>query len=88
LNFLGALLIKHDERQILCREAEADAEQLFGKLIPVTISQTAKVNQSVALNVSVRMLERGNKVAMQYKDLAEYIDKETEGQGRRAEEVL
>lgn len=88
LNFLGALLIKHDERQILCKEAESDAENLFGKLIPVTISQTAKVNQSVALNVSVRMLERGNKVAMQYKELADFIDKETTGQGRRAEEVL
>lgn len=86
LSFLGALLIKHDERQILCKETEADAETLFGKLIPVTISQTAKVNQSVALKVSVRMAERNNKVALQYKDLAEYIDNVTAGQGRRAEE--
>ena len=83
LRFLGALLIKHDDRQILCREAEADAETLFGKLIPVKISSTAKVNHSVALNCSVRMAERNNKVALQYQELGEFIDNTTTGQGRR-----
>ncbi|HBP6526491.1 TPA: ParA family protein [Pseudomonas aeruginosa] len=86
LNFLGALLIKHDERQTLCRENEKDAIQLFGKLIPVKISTTAKVNQSIAQRVSVRMAERNNKVSKQYQELADYIAAETAGQGLKAGE--
>ncbi|HGM8089982.1 TPA: ParA family protein [Pseudomonas aeruginosa] len=86
LNFLGALLIKHDERQTLCRENEQDAIQLFGKLIPVKISTTAKVNQSIAQRVSVRMAERNNKVSKQYQELADYLARETAGQGLKAGE--
>lgn len=82
LNFLGALLIKHDERQILCRENEAEAVTLFGKLIPVKISTTTKINQSIAQKVSVRMAERTNKVSQQYVKLADYIAEVTTGQGR------
>lgn len=81
LKFLGALLIKHDERQIMCRENESDAVQLFGKLIPVKISTTTKVNQSAALGVSVRMAERNNKVTKQYQELAQYINEVTAGEG-------
>lgn len=86
LNFLGALLIKHDERVLLCRENESDAIQLFGKLIPVKISTTSKINQSIAQKVSVRMAERNNKVSKQYQELAEHIDAETKGQGLKAGE--
>lgn len=86
LIFLGALLIKHDERHVLCRDNEADAKELFGKLIPVKISTTTKVNQSIAQKVSVRMAERNNKVSRQYQELADYIASETAGQGLRAEE--
>lgn len=73
LEFLGALLIRHDERQINCRNTKESAEQLFGKLVPVTISTTSKVNQSAAVNMSIRHLDRNNKVSKQYRDLAEYI---------------
>jgi len=86
LNFLGALLIKHDERQTLCRENEKDATKLFGKLIPVKISTTAKVNQSITQRVSVRMAERNNKVSKQYQELADYIATATAGQGLKAGE--
>lgn len=86
LNFLGALLIKHDERHVLCRENEADAIELFGKLIPVKISTTTKVNQSIAQKVSVRMAERNNKVSKQYQELADYIAEETAGHGLKAGE--
>ncbi|EMG2119458.1 ParA family protein [Pseudomonas aeruginosa] len=85
LIFLGALLIKHDERQILCRENESDAISLFGKLIPVKISTTTKVNQSIAQKMSVRMAERTNKVSRQYVDLADYIADVTTGKGLLAE---
>ncbi|MEW5511786.1 ParA family protein [Pseudomonas asiatica] len=86
LKFLGALLIKHDERQVLCRDNAVDAIQLFGKLIPVKISMTAKVNQSIAQKTSVRMADRNNKVSKQYQELAEYIANETAGQGLKAGE--
>lgn len=81
LRFLGALLIRHDERQTLCKDNERDAIQLFGKLIPVKISSTAKVNQSVAAQVSLRAWDKGNKVAQQYKELAEHIELVTKGEG-------
>lgn len=76
LKFLGALLMRHDSRQVMCRENEENAEQLFGKLIPITISTTSKVNQSVALKRSVRALDRNNTVSKQYEDLAIWIDQQ------------
>ncbi len=78
LDFLGALLVRHDERETLCKQNEIDADQLFGKLIPVKISRTAKVNQAASLKSSVRLLDRTNKVARQYLELADYIIKTCE----------
>lgn len=80
LDFVGALLVMHDSRATLCRESEEAADQLFGKLIPVKISNTTKVNQSVAKNESVRMLDRTNKVARQYQEFADYLITYCEGE--------
>jgi chromosome partitioning protein len=77
LEFMGALLVRHDERQVLCRENREEAEALFGRLLPVTISTTTKVNQSATLSVSLRELDRNNKVSKQYMELAMYIDEAT-----------
>lgn len=77
LEFMGTLLIRHDDRQVLCRENRDKAEELFGKLLPITLSTTSKVNQSATMGVTLRALDRNNKVSKQYMDLAEYIDKET-----------
>lgn len=85
LEFLGALLVRHDERQINCRLTKESAEQLFGKIVPVTISTTSKVNQSAAVNMSIRHLDRNNKVSKQYRDLAEYIVQVT---GKNTEEAI
>ncbi|ASJ88864.1 ParA family protein [Pseudomonas aeruginosa] len=76
LQFLGALLIRHDSRHIMCRENENEAETLFGKLIPIKISATSKINLSVSAKRPIRTLDRNNAVSKQYKELAEWIDTE------------
>jgi chromosome partitioning protein len=79
LSFLGALLVKHDSRLTLCQENERDAIEMFGTVVPVKISQTSKVNQSIAINRSLRMLDRNNKVTKQYGELATYVAETTGG---------
>jgi chromosome partitioning protein len=79
LAFLGALLVKHDSRLTLCQDNERDAIDMFGTVVPVRISQTSKVNQSVAMSTSLRMLERNNKVTKQYGELAAYVAEATGG---------
>ena len=74
---LGALLIRHDDRQLVCQNIEQKAMGLFGKLVPVKIGTTTKINQSSTVQTSLRMFDSTNKVAKQYKELAKYIDKET-----------
>ncbi|RJX72670.1 ParA family protein [Pseudomonas sp. LS-2] len=83
LDFLGALLAKHDKRMTLCQETESDAEQLFGKVLPVYISPSTKVNQSVAVKLTVGDLDKRNPVAKQYAELAAYVAKQTKGKGRK-----
>lgn len=74
LEFLGALLLRHDPRQILCRENEENAIQLFGKLAPITIGVSSKVNQSAAFKRSLRDVDRNNKISKQYQELANWVD--------------
>ncbi|WP_095158107.1 ParA family protein [Pseudomonas sp. Irchel 3E13] len=79
LSFLGALLVKHDSRLTLCQDNERDAISMFGTVVPVRISQTSKVNQSIAISRSLRMLDRNNKVTKQYVELAAYVAEATGG---------
>lgn len=70
LELLGALLIKHDERQTVCRLIEHSAREQIGKLLPVKISTSTKINQSAIAQMSLHALDRGAKVAREFRQLA------------------
>jgi chromosome partitioning protein len=70
LELLGALLIKHDERQTVCRLIENTAREQIGKLLPVKISTSTKVNQAAIAQMSMHALDRGSKVAREFRQLA------------------
>lgn len=73
LELLGALLVRHDERQTVCKLIESAAKDLVGKLVPIKISTSTKINQAAATQVSVHSIDRGSKVAREYRKLAEYV---------------
>lgn len=70
LELLGALLIKHDERQTMCKLLAGQAESTFGKLLPEKISQSTVVQQSVALKTGVHGVDRSAKPSRQFRQLA------------------
>jgi chromosome partitioning protein len=70
LELLGALLIRHDERQTVCRLIEGAAREQFGKLLPVKISASTKVNQAAIAQASLHALDRSAKVAREFRQLA------------------
>lgn len=76
LEIIGALLIRHDERQTVCKLIEASAREQIGRLINVKIPSSTKVNQSAIAQCSVHALDRTSKVAREYKRLAEVIAKQ------------
>src|SRR3990167_7600624 len=63
IELLGALLIRHDERQTVCKLLEKTAKDKIGQVIPIKISTTTKINQSAIAKVSVREVDRTSKVA-------------------------
>lgn len=73
LNLLGGLLLRHDERQILCKMNKDDFENLLGKVIPVHIPHSVKIDQAATLNTNVSSLDIGSTVARKYRELAEYL---------------
>lgn len=73
LKNLGALLVKHDERQTVCRLLSQLAVESFDTVVPIRISQSTKVNQASISKVSISMLDRSNKVAREYTELADYL---------------
>ncbi len=73
LKNLGALLVKHDERQTVCRVLSKLAQEQFETVVPVKISTSTKVNQASINKTSIGMLDRTNKVAREYAALAEYL---------------
>ena len=70
LALLGALLIKHDERQTVCKLIENAAREQIGKLLPVKISTSTKVNQAAIAQASLHALDRSSKVAREFRQLA------------------
>lgn len=70
LELLGALLLKHDERQTVCRLIEGAAREQIGKLLPVKISTSTKVNQAAIAQSSLHSLDRSAKVAREFRQLA------------------
>lgn len=73
LVLLGALLIKHDERQTVCRLLEKAAREQFGTLLPVKISTSTKINQAAMAKLSLSSLDRSAKVAREFRMLARSV---------------
>jgi len=73
LQLIGALLIRHDERQTVCKLIEASAREQIGKLIDIRIPSSTKVNQSAIAKMSVHALDRSSKVAREFRHLAELL---------------
>ncbi|MCB6185132.1 ParA family protein [Leeia sp. TBRC 13508] len=73
LELLGALLVKHDERQNVCKIMERAAREQIGKLIPIKIPTSTKVNQAAIANMSLHAVDRSAKISREFKDLAQYI---------------
>lgn len=75
LDLLGALLIKHDERQTVCKLIENTAREQIGKLLPVRISTSTKINQAAIAQMSLHALDRSAKVAREFRQLAATLAK-------------
>jgi len=75
LELLGALLLKHDERQTVCKLIENSARDQIGKLLPIKISTSTKVNQAAIAQSSLHALDRSSKVAREFRQLTQIIAK-------------
>lgn len=73
LELLGALLIRHDERQTVCKLIESAAKEQLGKLIPIKIPTSTKVNQAAMAQTSLHALDRTAKVSREFQQLAQYV---------------
>lgn len=77
LNLLGALLIRHDERQLMCRAIKESAKEQIGKVIPIEISSSNNIDKSAALKVSIRDVDPTARIARKFRQLATWTAKET-----------
>lgn len=75
LEMLGALLIKYDDRQTICKLLAGQAEQTFGRLLPERISQGTAVRQAVVMKTSAHSVDRASKPARQFRALATALAK-------------
>lgn len=73
MDVLGALLIRHDERQRICQVIKNGAMAAVGGLLPVTISTSNKVSHAVIEKKSVRGVDRTSKPAREFRELALYL---------------
>lgn len=73
---MGALLIRHDERQTVCKLIESSAKEQIGKLIPVRIPTSTKINQAAIAQTSIQKIDRTSKVAREFRKLALWVTKE------------
>lgn len=76
LELLGALLLKHDERQTVCKLIENAARDQIGKLLPVKIPTSTKVNQAAMAQTSLHVLDRSAKVSREFRRLAQLLAEE------------
>jgi chromosome partitioning protein len=76
LELLGALLIRHDERQTVCKLIENATREQIGKLLPVRIPTSTKVNQAAMAQTSLHGLDRSAKVSREFRQLAALIARE------------
>ncbi|WP_287244716.1 AAA family ATPase [Pseudoalteromonas sp.] len=73
LNLLGALLIRHDQRLTVCKLIEGAAKDQIGKLIPVKIPSSTKINQAAMAQTSIREIDHTAKVAREFRRLALWL---------------
>jgi chromosome partitioning protein len=73
LELLGALLVKHDERQTVCRLIEVAAREQIGKLLPIRIPTSTRVNQAAMAQTSLHSLDRSAKVTREFRALAQLL---------------
>lgn len=73
LRVLGALLIRHDERQTVCRLIESAAREQIGKLLPVKIPTSTKVNQAAMVQTSLHGIDRSAKISREFGELARLV---------------
>jgi chromosome partitioning protein len=73
VELLGALLLKHDERQTVCKLLEGTAAKTFGKVLPVKISTSTKVNQAALMKQSLHAVDRTSKPAREFRQLAAHL---------------
>lgn len=86
LELLGALLIKHDERLMVSKLIESMVHKQIGKLLPIKISTSTKVNQAAMAQSSLRTLDRNAKVSREFRRLAFELAKELGLKGVALEE--
>lgn len=77
LNLLGALLIRHDERQLMCRAIKEAAKEQIGKVIPIEISSSNNIDKAAALKVSIREVDATARIARKFRQLAIWVTHET-----------
>lgn len=73
LELLGALLIKHDERQNVCKLIREEAFNQVGKLMQTTIPMSTKVNQAAILQQPLLGVDKNSKVRKSFQDLAKEV---------------
>lgn len=76
LNLLGALLVRHDERQLMCRNIRDELEIALGKVIPITIPSSAKIDQAAKLHLTISDIDTQSSIARQFRELAKWTAKE------------
>lgn len=73
LEVIGALLLRHDERQNICRVIKNGAEAEIGRLLPVTIATSNKIGRAAIEKKGVRGIDRSARVSREFRDLAAYL---------------
>lgn len=73
LNLLGALLIRHDRRQLTCQMMKEQAAKQIGKLIPIEIPTSTNVDKAAILNTSLRKVDHSAKITRQFHKLAMWV---------------
>lgn len=74
---LGGLLLRHDERQNVCKVIASSAKNQVGALFETKIPNSTKVNQAAAASMSVHSVDRTAKVARAFRELAREIAERT-----------
>lgn len=83
LNLLGALLIRHDERQLTCQMMKEAAKEKIGRLIPIEISSSNNVDKAAILGTSLRQVDSSSKITRRFASLAQWIAQETHLQNNK-----